>query len=293
MSEEPPPDELSSSSFSLVATLKDKSARSIFILNMSRIELLLKGSSEGIARSKKTSEDILSKIVAAIDRGDVEDDEGDDVRVNHLPDGTISIKLSNKEAKLIHDVVDYQFRVLSGLDYYLYNVLLVSAWSAFEGYLQSALAEIFVSNPHLLESQKLIEMREIVSARDRIVDFLAEREIEDIGRKNFNDLQKYLQSKLHIQFPNSVVPTLQGAYFLRNVIAHSAGFLRASQLELLPEGIEVEESQLRLTDSYLRDLFGCLKKAVTQFDKLAQSKNWERTAQRFPKLPGNADSATS
>lgn len=183
MTEEPPPDELSSDSFSLVATLKDKSARSVFTLNMTRIDLLLKGSSEGIARAKKSSGDILSKIVTAIDRGDEEGNDNDDVRAKHLPDGSIQFKFSEKEMNLIHDVMDYNFRVLSDLDYYLYNLLLVSAWSAFEGYLQSALAEIFVGNPNLLESQKLVDTREIISARDRIVDFLAEREIEDIGRK--------------------------------------------------------------------------------------------------------------
>jgi hypothetical protein len=115
---------------------------------------------------------------------------------------------------------------------------------------------------------------------------LVGKEIDDVGRKNFTDLQSYLQSKIKLQFSNRHTEKLRNAYFLRNVIAHGAGFLRSEQLSLVPEGVDTEGSELRISQKYLENLIGVIREAVSEFDKNVRTKF--RSAQSSCIAPGGA-----
>ena len=106
-----------------------------------------------------------------------------------------------------------------------------------------------------------------ISAREHLIDYLIAKEIDDVGRLSFDKSQLYLKSRLHIQFSKKHAKKMRDAYFLRNVIAHSAGFLRKDQLDFVPEGVDVHSAELRISRGYLSELLDNVEEAVLDFDQ--------------------------
>ena len=156
--------------------------------------------------------------------------------------------------------------IVNGLKFHLHNMLLVAVWGAFEGYMQGALAELFAKRPYLLSSSdKKISIEEVINNRENVVEYVIAKEIDEIGRKNLKELQSYIRGKLKIQFSNQHFERMQDVYFLRNVISHSAGFLRKDQLGLVPKDVDVCNLELKISQSYLNETLDCITKAVCQF----------------------------
>jgi hypothetical protein len=118
-----------------------------------------------------------------------------------------------------------------------------------------------------MTSEKKISVTDAIHARDYLIDYLVAKEVDDIGRMIFDRCQEYLKSRLHLQFSKEHTETMRGAYFLRNVIAHSAGFLRKDQIDAVPAGVEVQDAELRISRSYLLDLIATVEEAVLDFDQ--------------------------
>jgi hypothetical protein len=186
--------------------------------------------------------------------------------IESLPDGTFQWRLNNNDLEIVRQVMTLQSEAYSDLHFHLHNLLCVAIWSAFEGYVQGSLAEIFTENSELLASEKKITVAEVIAAPD-IVGYLVAKEIDEVGRRGFEDLQGYIRSKLKVQFSNEYVCRMQNAYFLRNVIAHSAGLLRKDQLPLVPQGVDVRDDELRLSQKYLVETINCIESAVFAFHR--------------------------
>lgn len=248
----------------VVETIKAKSALRIFHLNIVRIRELLKAASTGIDKSKELLADLLSRITKAKDNP-TEEDEGEKPKVERRDGGMIELRLDADEINLIHEALSWNSALVGDLHFHLHNILCVAAWGAFEGFMQSALAELYTTDSRLLSSEKRVSVAEIIEAGGGLTEYLVAMEIDDIGRKSFDDLQAYLKSRLQIQFSKKHSTQLRDAYFLRNVIAHSAGFLRKDQLGQVPNGVDVENGELRISQKYLEGVLLCVEAAVAQF----------------------------
>jgi hypothetical protein len=193
-------------------------------------------------------------------------------KVKKSENGSVQINFTEEEIELVKRTISYRLSFVMDLPFYLHNVLLVAAWSAMEGYVQALLAQMYTRYPDLLSSEKKVTFAEIISSGENLIGYLVAKEIDDVGRKNFGDLQSYLGSKIKLQFSNKYVKALYDAYFLRNVIAHSAGFLRDDQLELVPKGVDTEGSELRIGREYLNSLIKSIREAVLEFDDSVRAK---------------------
>ena len=255
----------SDSSLDVIASIQIRSALYVFRLNITRIRELLRAGVEGINSSKKMLKSISTKIAQSI-KNPVTESEHKQSKTARTGRGTTLVKLSGEQITLLQEVITWNSNIVANLHFQLHNVLCVAAWGAFEGYIQSALAELFSRNTSLLTSDKKISVSEVLTAGDGITDYLVAREIDDVGRKSFDDLQAYLKTRLQIQFSNEYAKLLREAYFLRNVIAHSAGYVRKDQLNMVPKGVEIKNGEINIEDVYLAGVLDSIVGAVSQFD---------------------------
>lgn len=247
-------------------------AYGVFMLSISRINALLKAGTQGIEGEKKSITELHTKIADGIAAGGEEDTDPDGPKSKLLEDGSFQIKLTGDEARLLERAMSAHVMLVGDLDAHFNNILCVAVWGAFEGYIQGSMLEFFLAQPDLLASNKQISVREVVDAKDSIVELLARREVDDIGRKSFLDLQLYLRGRIKLQFSEQHSKRLVELYFLRNVIAHSAGFLRKDQLSSVPEGVTVKDDQLKIGQPYLVDSIKCVEDAVQHFDRRLKAK---------------------
>jgi hypothetical protein len=260
----------SDSSLDVVETTKFRNAAQVFHLNILRIRQLLQLGVRGIDASKSELRGVLSKVEASM--RDPQSGLGFRKKVVNPKPGVVEVRLTETEIRLIHKAVTWNSELVADLHYNLHNLLCVATWGAFEGYIQAALAELFARHPLLLASEKKITVSEALSAGDGLTEYLIAQEIDDVGRKSFAELQSYIKSKLQIQFSNKHAGLLQEIYFLRNVIAHSAGFVRKDQIALVPHPVEVHEGAVRIETEYLDQVMQCVQEAVRQLDAQLHAK---------------------
>lgn len=223
----------------------------------------------GIEQNKEIVSELITKVASALssppdEEVDEIDNEEELPTVRRFDKNHVVVKLSKNQLELIEEALLMQIDLVKDIHFSLHNILCVATWGAFEGYIQSSLAETFTSNPILLSPDKKLTVSEILSARENLLDYLVAREVDDIGRKSFNDLQLYLKSKIHFQFSNIYANHMHDLYFLRNVIAHSAGFLRIDQIDQVPEGVNIDGKELRISQDYLTNSIECIEKAAEQ-----------------------------
>jgi hypothetical protein len=247
----------------IVKSVEWYAAQSVFMLNIQRIETLLQIARSGMDHDIERMSELQEKFSNA---------SPGPTSVRHLKNGLVEINLTQDDVDIVQKAISYRSEFVASLPFYLHNVLLVAAWSALEGYVQALLAELYTQYPNLLSSEKKVTVSEVVGSSENIIAYLVAKEIDDIGRKNFTDLQSYLKSKIKLQFSNKHVEALHGAYFLRNVIAHAAGFLRDEQLGLVPKGVDTEGSELRISQEYLNNLINCIREPVLKFDRNVRTK---------------------
>jgi hypothetical protein len=252
-----------------IESIKRHTALEIFKLNIHRIQAILKAAETGIKDDIVQIDQIHEKFSNPRPQskiGIVKE------KFKRLEDGSIEIEFTDKEVSLVKMAL-YSYRKFNEhLPFYLYNILLAAVWGALEGYVQAMLAEVYSQHPRLFSSEKKVTVAEMLDFSDNVIAYLVAKEIDDVGRKNFGDLQLYLKAKIKLQFSNAYLNGLYDAYFLRNVIAHSAGFLRPDQLSLVPEGVNTNGLELRISKDYLNDLIDCIRGAVLELDQNVRSK---------------------
>jgi hypothetical protein len=206
----------------VIEAVRVSSPNAVFRLNVRRIRELLEAAWSGIEDKRRKVSNIVEKLTN-ISTGEEQIREPESV----APDERMmSIKLTEPQVEFLREVMSTEEKFVQNLHFHLHNILCVAIWGALEGYIQAALAAIFTSNPDLMTSEKKISVTDAIHARDYLIDYLVAKELDDIGRMSFDRCQEYLKSRLHLQFSNEHTEKMRGAYFLRNVIAHSAGFLR-------------------------------------------------------------------
>lgn len=177
------------------------------------------------------------------------------------------IEMSERAVSIILAALETSLEDHRTLGFDLNNVLVVYAWAAFEGYIQAALEDVFERKPETLASDKTMTFQELVTVRDDVMGAMVVRELDAVGRRSFNDLNAYLGSRLKAPAPTKLCKRMSDMYFLRNLIAHTAGRVRSAQTALVPEGVALEEKRIRVSTEYLRDSIKCLHQAVEAIDR--------------------------
>jgi hypothetical protein len=247
----------------IIEAVRELSPIAVFRLNVRRIRELLVDAGTSI-EVKRTN---IAGIVAKLSNLTSNEQPEDKADARPSKDGLITLKLNEREVSLLLRLMTDEEFFVEGLKFHLHNILCVATWGALEGYLQAALAETFSLNPSLLSSDKKISVSEAIHAREHLVDYLVAKEVDDVGRLSFDRLQEYLKSRLHVQFSQEDVVRMRDFYFLRNIVAHSAGFLRKGQAGAVPDGVDLQGNELRISGNYLLNLVDCIERAVLDFDQ--------------------------
>ena len=225
-----------------IESIKRHTALGIFELNIRRIQAILEAAETGIKGDIVRIDEIQEKFSNPPPQSEIDIKED---KLKRTEDGFIEIQFTDKEVSLVRMALSSYKNFKEHLPFYLYNILLAAAWGALEGYIQARLAELYSQHPRLFSSEKKVTVAEMLDSSENVIAYLVAKEIDDVGRKNFSDLQLYLKAKIKLQFSNTYLKALYNAYFLRNVIAHSAGFLRPDQLSLVPEGVNTNGLELQ------------------------------------------------
>lgn len=159
--------EPSESAIDVVKSSGKGSSITIFSMNFDRIFALLDASSGVIKKSREMLDSLNIKFNEAIPTQVDEKDEDDKEKVKKLDNGLIAVKFDGKEFEILKRIIFQQSELMKNINFYLHNILFVSAWGAFEGYIQAASATVFSANPHILSSDKQISIKEVIGAQGK------------------------------------------------------------------------------------------------------------------------------
>lgn len=183
----------------------------VFRKNMSRIRTLLRAGIRGVESSREENYGLIEKF--SLDGKDGEFlEEGSEPIFEKTEDG-YNLQITKSHHEAITKALSRHVDVLAEIPFYLHNILCVALWSSFEGYVQGVLAALYRGNIEMLSSEKVITFSDVISSRENIVEYLVAREIDDVGRRSFKDLQSYLKSKIKVEIGSEYVSTMNGIYY--------------------------------------------------------------------------------
>lgn len=107
---------------------------------------------------------------------------------------------------------------------FLLEILIVRLVDNYLNYLASLLFEIFIQRPETLKSSETINLETVLSHEsiDSLVRAIAERKIEELGYRSFNDLSKYFIEKFKLKLcRDEDFPKLIEAIAVRNISVHN------------------------------------------------------------------------
>jgi len=172
-----------------------------------------------------------------------------------------------KKYELMKKALEFGKGKYEELKYHLNAILAVDLWGAFETYNTMLFEELFLKKPELLISDEKISVAEAVKNRDELIQYLIERQVDNIGHFSVIDLIKFNERKLKFKYTSSQVSKLTDMYLVRNIVAHNTGLVRPSYITQLPPTIKAIKNEIRLTDAYLRYIAKNIEACVIRVEK--------------------------
>jgi len=146
------------------------------------------------------------------------------------------------------------------------------AWNvdSFIHYMTEILLDVFVHRPEVLRSTETIPVIDILSCDDmtEIVRKIAERKVEALNYRSFDDLLTYIRTNLGLplECDEGIVAQVKEAIEVRNIIAHNGGrvsalFLRRTKRTDLTDG-----QLFPLNQAYVLDKNRSMERLVEALD---------------------------
>ncbi len=146
----------------------------------------------------------------------------------------------------------------------------------YEGYLADIVQEILLSHLDILKSGKQLTAEEVLTlgGRKQVVNYLVEKEVDELPHSPFQKVVKYFDDKFNINLNTSVAPPEKITEILatRNIHVHNRGIVNRHFQDL------VKGSTLRLgtykciTKEYLQFAIICINTIVRFIDTEARAK---------------------
>jgi hypothetical protein len=108
----------------------------------------------------------------------------------------------------------------------LNEMVLIYSNAQFEGFLKDALKAAFVLKPDCLKSNRQLTYEEAVSrdSRDELLEYLAQREADDLGRGSIDAIDAYYTRKFNIALSASPSwKVIREGSYRRNLFVHNRG----------------------------------------------------------------------
>lgn len=225
---------------------------------------LLWTSIEGLKKIKESHDEVLTKLHSA---------DMNKVVVVPIGDGDAKLNITVQEIELLKEIIVEVQQDHSTLDKYYYSTLVVFIWGAFETYLNQAFSEVYRLQPSILKNMNInFSSADIIDNIDDPLEFLIKKELDKVGHFKINDWAKYLKSNINFEFEKSLLEKLSGIYLVRNIVAHNTGIVRPDQLVKIPNGLDVQNDELEVTEKYLNETIENIDEAVKNIESLLIAK---------------------
>jgi len=246
-----------------------------FSSTRSRVNLLLDASRHGL-------DDKLSKINSILDK--LNDPEGtigicekaEKFQILKREDGMFEFNLGESELEIMKCAMEHSRKEHSEVDTYLYSVLLVFIWGAFEAYCTMLFGELFIKQPLMLKTNDKISYCEIIENISNPLELLIEKELNKIGHFKIKEMVLYFKEKVKFSFTPDEESKMKEIYNIRNIIAHATGIVRSDAANELPKSISIKENEILLSKEYLDEaveaIFGVVER-IQKHIELKFSKN--------------------
>ncbi len=177
-------------------------------------------------------------------------------------DGAITLEMDARSAALLKKAVEAHYKRHDELRYFFYANLAVTLWAAFETYTALLFEELFRRRPEMLKSSEQITVQDAIENRTDILEFLIERQAENIGHLKLKDTVDYYKKKTGIDIPVTKVKRLELYYLVRNLVAHKNGILRPRQKLKASEDLRIIGDQVRISKTFLMRMASVIESTV-------------------------------
>lgn len=146
----------------------------------------------------------------------------------------------------------------------------------FEGYLVDIVREILLAHPDALKSGKQLTAEEVLAqgGQKQIINYLAEKEVEELLYSSFPDVVKYFDNKFKINLDNSRVSSgdIMEIFATRNIHIHNKGMVNQRFKQMVKGSTLKIRTYKSITRGYLRDSISSIRNLVEFIDIEAKTK---------------------
>jgi hypothetical protein len=185
---------------------------------------------------------------------------------------TMTFEMDARSAALLKKSVEENYKRHDELRYFFYANLAVTLWATFETYNALLFEELFRHRPSMLKSSEQITIQDAIENRTDILEFLIERQAENIGHLKLMDITDYYKKKTGIEIPATKVKRLELYYLVRNLVAHKNGILRPRQKIKASEDLRIVGDQVRISRTFLLRMASVIESTVNFIEGQACAK---------------------
>lgn len=185
----------------------------------------------------------------------------------------IELSMDRRSAYYLRLIFEKGLKIQKQLRFHLFSILLVYIWGTFETYISQLFKELFEKRPEMLKSEKKkISYEEILERINDPLELLIECELKKFEHFKPKDLYKYFENKVNFIFKDSEIKDIEDLYLLRNVISHNTGVVKPYLRDKIPEEVQIENGEIRISKSYLKKMIKKLLKVEQRIESFVASK---------------------
>ncbi|QHT59877.1 hypothetical protein GXP70_07885 [Paenibacillus lycopersici] len=237
-----------------------------FQISFYRSNLLKSVAIASIETEIEKLEGIVSKLSEAKDSNGTSDSKESKNKNEKL----VAVELNEDQFEFLSGVMNFTHKEHVILDTYLYSVLVVFLWGAFETYITSVFNELFHLKPSMLKSNETLRYEEVIDNLNDPLKLIMNKELNKIGHFKLKEYIEYLKNKINVKFEDELESTLSEIYLIRNIIAHNTGKVRDDFVKLLPKEIKTIDNEIIVTTEYFEKAKDTISNSVEIIEKMVR-----------------------
>jgi hypothetical protein len=166
--------------------------------------------------------------------------------------------------KFTDDMTPDDFRILCN------EMFLCRKIQSMDIYLTEVLLMIFLKRPETLKSSETVKVADVIAWGDSkaIVRKIAERKIDNLGYRSFDDMLKYLRDDLGVpaSLDESDIAIVREAIEVRNIVVHNSRRINAIFIRRSGRSDLIEGKSFPITLDYVMDAGRAINRIVQSLD---------------------------
>lgn len=222
----------------------------------------------------------FSKELREVEETDetVEDDMSTAESTQDTPEPPI---LTDEQARYLAEMVHKHAARLQRYPGMLFEMAFIYFVAAFEAYMQDVVELTLRYRPEILKSGKQLTVERIIELTQTggLIEFLAEREVGELGYRSFREQADYYREKFKLEIAAMAeIEQLIEIHARRNLLVHNGGIINRRYLEAVPDTSGVVGQQLRISEEYWAE-------TVEALSNVARHASEHLVRKYGPKLP--------